>query len=456
MTVAFVDLTGVETTHGSGASKTVAQDFGFEWRTDGTLEKRTKGSGMSELTETFTRDPLRRLTRAKVSGAGGRRLDYDHDALGNLLHRNSSTEANVTLSEHDSTHAAAPGPHTPRFATVGTERRGIAWDAAGRMTSITVCATAGGDCAAKSGADHRHITWNARGEATRVLLGSSATDTTPTVREDFARGPDGALYFRKSAWRENGAERVERRYTVGRFEEVVPAHASSTNEWVRKTRITDTVLHVRVKPRGGTATSHYEYLHRDHLGSVTALTNAAGAASRQTTHDPYGQRRANDWTRAETDTETTAWAADDTKSTRGFTGHVQLDRAGLVDMGGRLYDPGLGVFLSPDPFVTDPLSGQSWNPYSYVGNRPLSRVDPIPRHARQRGGVDCGLLASGSPRRAGGRLGADGWRLLATRRPWRLLRHAAARDPVGGAGRQAGRRALLGRRLPCAPRTAKR
>ena len=256
-------MTGVETTHGGGASKTVAQDFGFEWRTDGTLEKRTKGSGTSELTETFTRDALRRLTRAKVSGAGGRQLDYDHDALGNLLHRNSSTEANVTLSEHDSTHTTAPGPHTPRFATVGTERRGIAWDAAGRMTSITVCATAGGDCAAKSGADHRHITWNARGEATRVLLGSSATDTTPTVREDFARGPDGALYFRKSAWRENGAERVERRYTVGRFEEVVPAYASSTNEWVRKTRITDTVLHVRVKPRGGTATSHYEYLHRD-------------------------------------------------------------------------------------------------------------------------------------------------------------------------------------------------
>ena len=37
-------MTGVETTHGSGASKTVAQDFGFEWRTDGTLEKRAKGS----------------------------------------------------------------------------------------------------------------------------------------------------------------------------------------------------------------------------------------------------------------------------------------------------------------------------------------------------------------------------------------------------------------------------
>ena len=34
-------MTGVETTHGGGASKTVAQDFDFEWHTDGTLEQRT-------------------------------------------------------------------------------------------------------------------------------------------------------------------------------------------------------------------------------------------------------------------------------------------------------------------------------------------------------------------------------------------------------------------------------
>ncbi|MCY3820082.1 MAG: hypothetical protein OXH52_12085, partial [Gammaproteobacteria bacterium] len=36
----------------------------------------------------------------------------------------------------------------------------------------------------------------------------------------------------------------------------------------------------------------------------------------------------------------------------------------------------LGRFLSPDPIIGDPTSSRSWNFYSYVGNNPLSYVDP--------------------------------------------------------------------------------
>ena len=45
-------------------------------------------------------------------------------------------------------------------------------------------------------------------------------------------------------------------------------------------------------------------------------------------------------------------------------------------MGGRLYDPRIGRFLSPDPIISEPWSGQGWNLYSYVGNSPVSRTDP--------------------------------------------------------------------------------
>ena len=45
-------------------------------------------------------------------------------------------------------------------------------------------------------------------------------------------------------------------------------------------------------------------------------------------------------------------------------------------MNGRMYDPRLGRFLSPDPIVGDPTSSRSWNLYSYVRNNPLSYVDP--------------------------------------------------------------------------------
>jgi hypothetical protein len=41
-----------------------------------------------------------------------------------------------------------------------------------------------------------------------------------------------------------------------------------------------------------------------------------------------------------------------------------------------VYNPTIGRFLSPDPYVPDPSNTQSWNPYSYVENRPLDFTDP--------------------------------------------------------------------------------
>jgi hypothetical protein len=45
-------------------------------------------------------------------------------------------------------------------------------------------------------------------------------------------------------------------------------------------------------------------------------------------------------------------------------------------MGGRIYDPMIGRFLTPDPFVQFPFNGQSLNRYSYALNNPLRYTDP--------------------------------------------------------------------------------
>jgi hypothetical protein len=45
-------------------------------------------------------------------------------------------------------------------------------------------------------------------------------------------------------------------------------------------------------------------------------------------------------------------------------------------MNGRVQDPVLGRFLSPDPIVQAPYYSQSLNRYSYVWNNPLSFADP--------------------------------------------------------------------------------
>ena len=56
--------------------------------------------------------------------------------------------------------------------------------------------------------------------------------------------------------------------------------------------------------------------------------------------------------------------------------HEQEDALGLVDIGGRFYDPYQRRFMTPDPFVVDATSTQSWNAYTYVRNNPLNRIDP--------------------------------------------------------------------------------
>lgn len=48
----------------------------------------------------------------------------------------------------------------------------------------------------------------------------------------------------------------------------------------------------------------------------------------------------------------------------------------LVIMNGRVYDPLVGRFLSPDPYVQDISNSQSHNNYSYCLNNPLKYTDP--------------------------------------------------------------------------------
>jgi RHS repeat-associated protein len=60
---------------------------------------------------------------------------------------------------------------------------------------------------------------------------------------------------------------------------------------------------------------------------------------------------------------------------RGYTGHEHLPWFGLVNMNARLYDPALGRFLSPDPYVQMPDFTQNFNRYSYCLNNPLVYID---------------------------------------------------------------------------------
>ena len=120
------------------------------------------------------------------------------------------------------------------------------------------------------------------------------------------------------------------------------------------------------------------YLHKDHLMSVTKITDETGALVREFSFDAFGKMRNPETWQAPASGDDTMipQGAELLSNTRGYTDHEQLFSVGLIHMNGRVYDPNLGRMISSDPFVPDLLSPQSFNRLSYVRNRPVTVVDP--------------------------------------------------------------------------------
>lgn len=113
------------------------------------------------------------------------------------------------------------------------------------------------------------------------------------------------------------------------------------------------------------------YLHHDHLGSVQAYTDESGNLVQELSYDAWGARRdPATWTTFDRVADAAAWHE------RGFCGHEHIDLFEMINMDGRMYDPVVGRFLSPDPFVQAPDYTQGLNRYSYCLNNPLSLIDP--------------------------------------------------------------------------------
>ena len=112
------------------------------------------------------------------------------------------------------------------------------------------------------------------------------------------------------------------------------------------------------------------YVFTDHLGSVNVIVSDGGTIEQELSYDAWGNRRdPATWVNLTT-------APANLITNRGFTGHEHMDDFKLINMNGRVYDPVLGRFLSPDPFISNPLSTQDYNRYSYCINNPLMFTDP--------------------------------------------------------------------------------
>ena len=113
------------------------------------------------------------------------------------------------------------------------------------------------------------------------------------------------------------------------------------------------------------------YICRDYQGSITHIVNANGSLKQELSYDPWGRLRdPNTQQVYAVGAEPTLFLA------RGYTGHEHLSVFGLINMNARLYDPAVGRFLSPDPYVQSPDNSQNFNRYSYCLNNPLKYSDP--------------------------------------------------------------------------------
>lgn len=114
----------------------------------------------------------------------------------------------------------------------------------------------------------------------------------------------------------------------------------------------------------------------DYLGSVQVMVNNDNPADiHRFSFDAWGNTRsATDWTATGMNNDTDTNLA--LLNYRGFTGHEHILEFDLINMNGRVYDPLVKRFLSPDPYIQLPDFSQNYNRYSYCFNNPLKYTDP--------------------------------------------------------------------------------
>ena len=99
----------------------------------------------------------------------------------------------------------------------------------------------------------------------------------------------------------------------------------------------------------------------DNLGSILSVFDEEGRKVFDASYDAWGKQTITQ---------------NDIGLYRGYTGHEMLNEYDIINMNGRLYDPVIGRFFSPDNYVQMPFNSQNFNRYSYCLNNPLKYTDP--------------------------------------------------------------------------------
>lgn len=108
------------------------------------------------------------------------------------------------------------------------------------------------------------------------------------------------------------------------------------------------------------------FILRDYLGSITAVVGPDKSIVQELSYDAWGNLR-----NPATQKVYSQGEIPELLLGRGYTGHEHLPWFGLVNMNARLYDPVVGRFISPDPFVQLFDFSQNYNRFAYCLNNPM-------------------------------------------------------------------------------------
>ena len=327
--------------------------FGFQYDRLGNLTSRSLYRPLATtLSESCTYDSLNRLTSAAVSG--GATASASYDSLGNLLSR----------GDVDNYLYGSSRPHAVTSATLTGSTN---------STVLTYFYDSNGNVVRRDRNSVYEFTanWNSFNKPTSIFSGFDGSEFEYDVNGKRTQ----QLIF------EDGGVR-KKIYVAETYE--MEERLVNTNETNRSLWVWEPV-HSRIyvnTPSGrvgiyeqaaltnGTGAVTRSYIHKDHLGSVVAVSDDSGNLTHYS-FDAWGNRRdADDWSTLSTFDHSSL------STDRGFTGHEQLDHLDLVHMNGRIYDPIIGRMISPDPLIQAPENLQSFNRYSYVWNNPLTNTDP--------------------------------------------------------------------------------
>ncbi len=168
------------------------------------------------------------------------------------------------------------------------------------------------------------------------------------LQMDFEYGPDQERWY--SALTKNGTD-IRTTIYAGEYEKIIENGITREFYYLDGNAI--------VIRQDGVVKPYIAFT--DNLGSILSVMDENGTKVFDASYDAWGKQTV---------------VLNTIGLHRGYTGHEMLSEFDIINMNGRLYDPVLGRFFSPDNYVQAPDNSQNFNRYSYCLNNPLKYTDP--------------------------------------------------------------------------------